>query len=142
MRGDTRVTAGASRLLKAIGERGRGASGTLSGGLGISMDKGAGVLWLLRSLEAASHPDAQWGHWAPEVALHRAERLLSSSPLRSDLATPGFRSLRHARVRQRMNSELNSPDTRLCTANLRAIFPRGKAASRHFPSNCETRKGK
>lgn len=87
-------------------------------------------------------PEVPWRHWAPEVALHRAERLLSSSLLRSDLAILGFRSLRHARVRQRVNCELNSPDSRLCTANLRATFPRGEAASRHFPSNSETREGK
>lgn len=55
MLGDTRVTVEASRLLKAFGKRGRGASGTLCSGLGTLADKGAEVLWLLRSLEAASH---------------------------------------------------------------------------------------
>lgn len=141
MRGDTRVTAGASRLLEAFGKRGRGASGTLNSGLGTSSYKGFGAFVVPAQPRGLQSPEAQWGHWTPEVALHRAEWLLSSS-LRSDLATLGFRSLRHARVRQRMNCELNSPDSRLCTANLRATFPRGEAASRHFPSNSETRKGK
>lgn len=71
MRGDTRVTVAASRLLEAFGKRGRGASGTQSGGLGTSADRVAGVA------EAASHSEAQWGHWALEVALYRSERLLS-----------------------------------------------------------------
>lgn len=53
MRGDTRVTVAASRLLEAFGKRGRGASGTLSGGLGTSADKVAGGLWFLPSLKAA-----------------------------------------------------------------------------------------
>lgn len=88
MRGDTRVTVAVSRLLEAFGKRGRGASGTLSRGLGTSADRVVGVLWLLRSLEAGG--DTGLGRW----------RCLGQSgycPLCSSL---GFRSLLHVRVRQ------------------------------------------
>lgn len=80
MRGDTRVTVGATRLLEAFEKRGRGVSGTVSSGLRTSANRVA------RSLVAPAQPRGRESlrgpvgtHWAPKVALHWAKRLLSSA---------------------------------------------------------------
>lgn len=119
MRGDTRVTVAVSRLLEAFGKRGRGASGTLSRGLGTSADRVVGVLWLLRSLEAGG--DTGLGRW----------RCLGQSGY-CPLLQPRFPEPATRPRASGGDCKLNSPESWLRTANLRAVFP-GVEGSRRLP---------